>query len=79
MAEETLKNKVEKSLETIRPTLQYDGGDIELVSVDEKNKVVTVKLQGACAGCMGAQMTLEHGVKAAIQKLAPEVKEVRSI
>ncbi len=73
-----MKEKVLKALATIRPSLQLDGGDIELVAIDEKDKTVTVRLQGACAGCMGAQMTLEHGVKQAIKRYAPEVREVKA-
>ena len=75
----TLKGKVAKSLEGIRPALHSDGGDVELVAVDEAKKLVTVRLQGACAACMGAQATLEYGVKRAIQQQAPEVKEVKAV
>ena len=79
MENKTLKEKVTKSLESIRPALQFDGGDVELVAVDEEEKSVTVRLQGACACCMGAQSTLEYGVKRAIQQQAPEVKEVKAV
>lgn len=73
-----MKEKVLKAIETIRLSLQLDGGDIELVAVDEKEKTVTVRLRGACVGCLGAQATLEYGVKQAIKKYVPEVKEVRA-
>jgi Fe-S cluster biogenesis protein NfuA len=79
MSEETLKAKVLKSLEAIRPALQSDGGDIELVEVDEEGKTVAVRLQGACVGCMGAAATLEYGVTAQIQRQVPEVKEVKAV
>ena len=58
---ENLEQKVKEALEYIRPSLQNDGGDIEFVRL-EGNKVY-VKLKGACAGCMMAQMTLKNGVE----------------
>ena len=73
---DTLK-KVEDALETIRPALQADGGDIELVGVDEG--VVTVRLMGACSGCPMAQMTLKQGVEARIRQLVPEIERVDSV
>lgn len=76
---ETLKEKVYKSLESVRPALQMDGGDIEVVEVDENTKTVKVRLQGACACCMGAAATMEYGVKQAIQNEVPEIREVISI
>ncbi|HUX08579.1 MAG TPA: NifU family protein [Acidobacteriota bacterium] len=69
--------KVEDALETIRPALQADGGDIELVGVDEG--VVTVRLMGACSGCPMAQMTLKQGVEARIRQLVPEIERVDSV
>jgi len=73
---DTLK-KVEDALETIRPALQADGGDIELVGVDEG--IVTVRLMGACSGCPMAQMTLKQGVEARIRQLVPEIERVDSV
>jgi len=58
---ETVKDRVEKALEQLRPQLQADGGDIELVEV--KNGVVKVKMKGACAGCPMSTMTLQWGVE----------------
>ena len=73
---DTIK-KVEDALETIRPALQADGGDIELVGVDEG--IVTVRLMGACSGCPMAQMTLKQGVEARIRQLVPEIERVESV
>lgn len=71
-----MKEKVEESINVIRPYLQRDGGDIKLISVDEETGIVTVALQGACVGCPHAAMTLKMGVEAKIKEDVPEVKEV---
>jgi len=70
-----MKEQVEKALAEIRPMLQRDGGDIELIEVRENGQVV-VKLQGACAGCPGATMTLKLGVERILKERVPGVKEV---
>ena len=72
-----LKEKVQQAIRNVRPSLQADGGDIELVNVSEDGKV-TVKLTGACNGCPMAQMTLKQGVESYLKKEIPEVKEVVS-
>ncbi len=72
-----LKEKVEKAIQDVRPSLQADGGDIELVNVAENGKV-TVKLTGACNGCPMAQMTLKDGVEKYLKKTVPEVTSVTS-
>jgi Fe-S cluster biogenesis protein NfuA len=72
------ENKVAEVIETIRPMLQNDGGDIQLVGVDE-DKSVRVRLQGACKGCPGAQMTLKMGVQRILQEKIPEVKTVIAV
>ncbi len=69
--------KVKDVIEKIRPRLQMDGGDIELVGIEDN--VVKVKLQGACNGCPGAQMTLKMGVERMIKEEIPEIKEVVSV
>ena len=76
--EKSFKDKVVEVIETIRPMLQGDGGDIELVGVDEDNSV-RVRLQGACKGCPGAQMTLKNGVERLLQEKVPEVKAVIAV
>ena len=71
----SFSDKVAEVIESIRPMLQNDGGDIELVSVEEDN-TVKVRLQGACRGCPGAAMTLKMGVERLLKQRIPEVKEV---
>ncbi len=72
-----MKEKVEKVLDEIRPFLIADGGNIELVDV--KDNVVFVKLQGACAGCPGAAMTLKMGVEQRLKEKIPEVERVEAV
>ncbi|MAJ37202.1 MAG: hypothetical protein CMC19_04630 [Flavobacteriaceae bacterium] len=73
-----LTKKIEKALEEIRPFLQNDGGDIELVSIEE-NKSVTVRLLGNCVSCSVNQMTLKSGVEMTIKKYAPEIENVYNV
>jgi Fe-S cluster biogenesis protein NfuA len=75
---ENVQDKIKDVIETIRPRLQADGGDIELVSVEE-DMTVKVRLQGACRGCPGARMTLKMGVERVLKDQVPEVKEVVAI
>ena len=75
-AQETLIN-VEKALEEIRPFLMSDGGNIQLLSIE--NNIVKVQLQGACTGCSVNLMTLKNGVEATIKKYAPQILEVINI
>lgn len=73
-----LKEKVETAIQNVRPSLQADGGDIELVSVDDTGNV-KVKLKGACNGCPMAQMTLKQGVEKYLKENIPEVSSVESV
>lgn len=70
-----MKERVEKVLDLIRPMLQADGGDVELVDVSE-NGVVSVKLTGACGSCPMSTMTLKMGIERNLMEQIPEVKEV---
>ena len=72
-----MREKVEKALESIRPALQADGGDIELVNVEDG--VVKVRLMGACGGCPMSSMTMSQGVEQAVRKAVPEIKMVISV
>lgn len=72
-----MKEKVEKALDQIRPSLQADGGDVVLVGIDDG--VVKVRLTGACHGCPMSQMTLEHGIKKNLKEMVPEVIDVVSV
>lgn len=73
-----LKERVEEALEKIRPALQADGGDVELIDVD-KEGLVKVKLQGACAGCPMSTMTLKMGIEKILKQNVPEVTKVENI
>ena len=73
-----MEQKVKEVLETIRPMLQRDGGDIELVEVTADN-VVTVRLQGHCAGCPGARMTIKGVVEKIIKEAIPEIESVEAV
>jgi Fe-S cluster biogenesis protein NfuA len=72
-----VRPEVEKVLESIRPALQADGGDVELVDID--GGVVKVRLMGACGGCPMATMTLKGGIEAALKERIPAVERVESV
>lgn len=72
-----MNEKVKAALEEIRPALQADGGDVQLVDV--KDGVVKVKLTGACGGCPMATMTLKKGIERVLKERVPEVKEVVAV
>jgi len=72
-----MKEKIEAALDRIRPYLQRDGGDVELVAVEDG--VVKVRLKGACSGCPMATMTLKHGIERILKQMVPEVKEVVAV
>jgi Fe-S cluster biogenesis protein NfuA len=72
-----MNEKVQAVIDEIRPLLQGDGGDIELVGIE--GGVVKVRLRGACAGCPGAQMTLKMAVERRIKAKVPEVERVESV
>ena len=72
-----MKDKIEKALAKVRGALQQDGGDIELVGIE--NGVVKVRLKGACAGCPMSQMTMANFVEAELKKAVPEVKKVQAV
>lgn len=71
-----LNERVKLAIQDVRPSLQADGGDIELVSVSEDG-IVKVRLTGACGSCPYSVMTLKQGVEAYLKKTVPEVKEVQ--
>ena len=75
MNSKKIKEKVLKALDEIRPFLASDGGDISLVSIDN-DRVVNVKLHGACVGCSVNQMTLKTGVEMTIKKHVPQIDRV---
>lgn len=73
-----MKEEVQKALDKVRPGLQADGGDVELIDVSADG-VVKVKLTGACHGCPMSQMTLKMGIEKIIKQQVPSVKEVVSV
>jgi Fe-S cluster biogenesis protein NfuA len=72
-----MKERVQAVIEKVRPMLQADGGDVELVEVD--GEVVKVRLKGACAGCPMSQMTLKNGIERLLKKEIPEIQSVESV
>ena len=72
-----MREKVEEILNQIRPSLQADGGDVELVDVVDG--VVKLRLKGSCAGCPMSQMTLAFGIERVLKEKVPEVKKVESV
>ncbi len=72
-----LMERVEKSLDSIRPALMADGGNVELVAVDDG--IVKVRLQGACGTCPSALMTLKQGIEVRVKEDVPEIKEVEAV
>ncbi|WP_027338941.1 NifU family protein [Halonatronum saccharophilum] len=73
-----MKERVKEILDKVRPSLQADGGDVELIDVTEDG-IVKVQLKGACAGCPMSQMTLKMGIEKNLKEAIPEVKEVQSV
>jgi Fe-S cluster biogenesis protein NfuA len=73
-----MKEKVQKAIDLIRPGLQADGGDVELIDVSSDG-IVKVKLTGACQGCPMSQMTLKMGIEKVIKSQIPDIKEVISV
>ena len=73
-----MREKVEAALAKVRPALQADGGDVELVDVTDKG-VVQVRLTGACKGCPMSQMTLKNGIERLLLKEVPGVKVVEAV
>jgi Fe-S cluster biogenesis protein NfuA len=72
-----MKETVQAAIDKIRPMLQRDGGDVELVDVQEG--VVTVRLRGACAGCPMSQMTLKNGIEKFLKREIPEIVTVQAV
>jgi len=78
VAETTVKDQVEAALAQVRPMLQRDGGDVELVEVGDDG-IVKVRLQGACQGCPMAQMTLQMGIERTLKEMVPAVTSVQAV
>lgn len=78
MANTELRSKVEEALKTIRPYLEADGGNVELVELSNDN-IVTVELTGACKSCSMNMMTMKAGIEETIRRSVPEIKSVVAI
>jgi Fe-S cluster biogenesis protein NfuA len=74
---ETIKNRVQEALNDIRPQIQSDGGDVELVAIE--GDVVKVRLVGHCAGCPMSQITLKNGIETYVKERVPEIQRVESV
>ncbi len=74
---EPIQKRVQNAIDEIRPQIQADGGDVELVTVE--GKTAKVRLVGHCAGCPMAQMTLKQGIEAIIKQRVPEIQKVESV
>lgn len=72
-----MKEEIQKAIDKIKPMLQADGGDVELV--DYEDGVVKVRLRGACAGCPMSQMTVKNGIERMLKQEVPEVKSVEAV
>ncbi|MBN2064892.1 MAG: NifU family protein [Sedimentisphaerales bacterium] len=77
MTEKTFEQRVQDSIDTIRPMLQNDGGDCELVAIE--GNVVKIRFRGACQGCPGAAMTLKMGIERRLREDIPEIEEVVAV
>jgi Fe-S cluster biogenesis protein NfuA len=73
-----MEDKVKEVLETLRPYLQMDGGDLEFVELTDEN-IVKVRLKGACSGCPGAAYTLKMGIERKLKEAIPEVEAVEAV
>jgi Fe-S cluster biogenesis protein NfuA len=74
---ESIKKRVQEALDEIRPQIQMDGGDVELVAVE--GSTVKVRLVGHCAGCPMSQITLKNGIEAHLKSVVPEVEKVEAV
>jgi len=74
-----LRERVQQALDKIRPGLQSDGGDAELIEVDEETGIASVRMTGACGGCPMSTMTLKMGIERTIRAHVPEIKEVVAV
>jgi Fe-S cluster biogenesis protein NfuA len=75
----TTRDRIEEVLESIRPAIQADGGDVELVQVDETAGLVQVRLKGACESCPISMMTLKEGIETRVKRAVPGIVEVTAV
>jgi Fe-S cluster biogenesis protein NfuA len=75
----TARERIEEVLASIRPAIQADGGDVELIQVDESAGTVKVRLMGACESCPISMMTLKEGIETRVKRAVPEIVEVTAV
>jgi Fe-S cluster biogenesis protein NfuA len=75
----SILDQIEDALDVIRPALREDGGDVELVGFDDAEKVVQLRLVGACSSCPISTMTMKQGIERRIKQVLPEVREVQAV
>lgn len=75
----TLRDHVEAAIDEIRPALQMDGGDCEIVDVDESVGTVSIRLLGACGGCPMSTLTLKHGIERMVKEKVPSIRQVETL
>ncbi len=75
----TIVEQIEDTLDTIRPALRGDGGDVEFVGYDDEQGVVQLRLMGACSSCPISTMTVKQGIERRIKQVIPEVREVQAV
>jgi Fe-S cluster biogenesis protein NfuA len=75
----TARERIEAVLESIRPAIQADGGDVELIQVDESAGTVKVRLMGACESCPISMMTLKEGIETRVKRAVPGIVEVTAV
>jgi Fe-S cluster biogenesis protein NfuA len=76
--ERGVQSRIEESLDTIRPALQMDGGDVEFVGFDPVTGLVQLRLVGVCGACPISPTTVKHGIERRLREMVPEVREVRA-
>ncbi len=74
---DSIQKRVQEALDDIRPQIQMDGGDVELVAIE--GQTVKVRLVGHCAGCPMSQMTLKNGIEAHLKSVVPEIEKVEAV
>lgn len=75
----TVQEQIESALDSIRPALHVDGGDVELVAFDDQSGVVQLRLTGACGACPISSVTMKNGIERRIRAVIPTVREVRAV
>jgi Fe-S cluster biogenesis protein NfuA len=75
----TARDKIEAVLDSIRPALRSDGGDVELIDFDEEDGIVQLRLMGACGSCPVSMLTLKQGIERRIITAVPEVKGINAL